>query len=67
MHVNLMGPIRLIQTALPFFRSQRSGTIVNMSSIAGLDARPATGIYAASKHALEGKFRNDVVITEGEH
>jgi len=35
-------------------RSQRSGVIVNVSSAAALGPRPATGLYAASKWALEG-------------
>jgi len=43
-----------MQAALPILREQRSGWIVQVSSIGGLAAFPLTGIYHASKWALEG-------------
>jgi NAD(P)-dependent dehydrogenase (short-subunit alcohol dehydrogenase family) len=52
--VNFFGPLQVIQAALPFLRAQRRGHIVNMSSIAGLAPLPGSGIYAATKFALEG-------------
>ena len=52
--VNFFGPLQVIQAALPFLRAQRRGHIVNMSSIAGLAPMPGSGIYAATKFALEG-------------
>src|SRR5215469_15231223 len=52
--VNLFGALWVTQAALPFLRQQGSGWIVQVSSIGGLAAFPLTGIYHASKWALEG-------------
>lgn len=51
--VNLWGAIRVTQAALPIMRAQRSGTVVMISSIAGIHAIPSCAIYAASKFGLE--------------
>ncbi|KAH8807147.1 putative short chain oxidoreductase/dehydrogenase [Xylogone sp. PMI_703] len=53
-NTNVYGPIRVIKGALPYMRSQKSGVIVNVTSIGGLDGRPACTLYAGSKFALEG-------------
>lgn len=52
--VNLFGALWVTQAALPILREQRSGWIVQVSSIGGLAAFPLTGIYHGSKWGLEG-------------
>jgi NAD(P)-dependent dehydrogenase (short-subunit alcohol dehydrogenase family) len=51
---NLFGAIRTIQQVLPIMRNQRSGIIVNISSISGQIGFPAQSVYASTKFALEG-------------
>ncbi len=52
--VNLFGPARLMQLALPTMRAQGSGTIVNITSIGGRIYGPFGSWYHATKFALEG-------------
>ncbi len=52
--VNFHGPRRIIQAALPHLRAQRSGHIVNITSIAGIAPAAGSGYYAAAKMAVEG-------------
>lgn len=52
--VNVMGVIQTTRQALPVMIKQRSGSIVNMCSMAGLVATPTYSIYAACKHAVHG-------------
>lgn len=59
---NVYGPVRVLKGALPFMRAQKSGSVVNISSSAGLDGRPGCAIYAATKFALEGKKPDKDVI-----
>jgi NAD(P)-dependent dehydrogenase (short-subunit alcohol dehydrogenase family) len=51
---NFFGPIDLIKQLLPDMRARRSGTILNISSIAGRMSNPGSGYYSATKFALEG-------------
>jgi NAD(P)-dependent dehydrogenase (short-subunit alcohol dehydrogenase family) len=50
---NLFGPIEVMKAVLPQMRSQKSGLIINITSIAGYMGLPYRGIYSASKGALE--------------
>jgi NAD(P)-dependent dehydrogenase (short-subunit alcohol dehydrogenase family) len=54
METNLFGALWVTQAALPFLRAQRSGHIIQVSSIGGISAFPNVGMYHASKWALEG-------------
>jgi NAD(P)-dependent dehydrogenase (short-subunit alcohol dehydrogenase family) len=51
---NVFGLMRVTRAFLPQFRKQRSGHILNLSSMAGLAGSPGWGFYNASKFAVEG-------------
>ncbi|MEV6978323.1 SDR family NAD(P)-dependent oxidoreductase [Kitasatospora sp. NPDC093806] len=52
--VNFFGVLWVSQAVLPVLRRQGSGHLVQVSSIAALGGFPSTGLYSASKFALEG-------------
>lgn len=54
MMVNFHAPLELTKISLPLMRKQGGGRIINISSAAGFFSVPTMGLYAASKHALEG-------------
>jgi NAD(P)-dependent dehydrogenase (short-subunit alcohol dehydrogenase family) len=72
--VNLFGAARLTQLVLPRMREQRSGTVVNTTSMGGKIYTPLGAWYHATKHALEAlsdclrmelkSFGIDVVVIE---
>jgi len=51
---NVLGVMRAIRAVLPHMRKRRTGRIINLSSVLGFLPAPYMGVYAASKHAVEG-------------
>lgn len=56
--VNLKGTLYGIAAVLPQMKAQKSGHVINVSSVAGHKVRPGSAVYAATKHAVR-------VIAEG--
>ncbi|EJL57165.1 short-chain alcohol dehydrogenase [Rhizobium sp. CF122] len=56
--VNLKGVLYGIAAALPYMKEQKSGHIINVSSVAGHKVNPGGAVYAATKHGVR-------VISEG--
>ena len=51
--VNVFGPIAVLHAVLPHMRRRGAGHVINISSVSGLASWAGTGVYCASKHALE--------------
>lgn len=74
METNFFGVLHVTKAFLPYLRQQRSGRILNISSVSGLFGFPVLSPYVASKFALEGlsesmryelhPFGIDVVLVE---
>ncbi|OBK19891.1 oxidoreductase [Mycobacterium asiaticum] len=52
--VNVFGTLTMQRAVLPVMRRQRSGHIINMSSVGGLMGSPGWGVYCSTKFAVEG-------------
>lgn len=52
--VNVFGPLAVLKAVLPAMRARRAGRIINITSVSGLAVWAGTGVYCASKWALEG-------------
>lgn len=51
---NFFGVLRVNRAVLPYMRQRRSGQLIHISSVFGFMGFACQGIYAASKHAIEG-------------
>lgn len=58
MDVNVMGVMRATRKAIPIFREQGAGNIINVASAGGLYGARAGAAYTASKHAVVGLTKN---------
>ncbi|MBR9773949.1 MAG: SDR family oxidoreductase [Cytophagales bacterium] len=52
--VNYLGTVFCTQTVLPYMRQQKSGQIINITSVGGLVGQPFNELYCAAKFAIEG-------------
>lgn len=67
MDTNVLGLINVTQAVLPIFKAKNSGDIVNLGSIAGIEAYPGGSIYCATKFAVKAfteSLRKELVNTK---
>lgn len=62
---NVFGVIRLMREVLPLMRKQKSGHILNLSSVVGITAFASTGYYSSTKFAVESL--SEALSKEVEH
>jgi|SRR5690554_1775006 NAD(P)-dependent dehydrogenase (short-subunit alcohol dehydrogenase family) len=65
MDINFFGTLWVCQAVMPYLRAQRSGHIIQITSIGAIISGPMSGIYSASKFAVEGM--SEALAKEAEH
>jgi short-subunit dehydrogenase len=55
---NFWGTVKVTNALLPYFRKQKRGQIITVSSIVALIGPPNLSYYSASKHAVQGYFKS---------
>lgn len=55
--INVMGPIRVMQAVLPYLAYDRSGRVVNVSSVSSSEGFIGQSVYGGTKAALEAMTR----------
>lgn len=53
-HLNMLAPMRLTRAVAPGMADKQDGIIINISSVAGINAQGGNAVYAASKFGLRG-------------
>jgi NAD(P)-dependent dehydrogenase (short-subunit alcohol dehydrogenase family) len=51
---NVFGLLKVSRAVLPYMRKQRSGHVMNLSSVGGYRSSPGFGVYCSTKFAVEG-------------
>ncbi|XP_033644381.1 retinol dehydrogenase 8-like [Asterias rubens] len=62
MNINFWGAVRVMKAVLPTMKKQKSGRILNMSSLTGVIGSPFLSLYSASKFALEGFSESSALV-----
>src|SRR5690625_2441924 len=59
---NVKGPMKVIREAMPYMKEQKSGNIINLSSVGGLFGAKGGLAYVTSKHAIIGMTKHIAAI-----